>query len=62
MRRRDLYSGMGIILGREYHTAETRTIEDARAAYRAAMSVIKHLPAGRPNSLPTAASDPAAGS
>lgn len=36
MGRRELYAAIGRDLGREYHTAETRTIEEAREAYRAA--------------------------
>jgi len=36
MKRRDLYAAISRDLGREYHTADTRTIEEARAAYRAA--------------------------
>lgn len=36
MRRRELYAAIGRDLGREFHTAETRTIDEARAAYRAA--------------------------
>jgi hypothetical protein len=34
--RRELYAAIGRDLGREYHTAETRTLEEAREAYRAA--------------------------
>ena len=36
MGRRELYAAIGRDLGREYHTAETRTLEEAREAYRAA--------------------------
>ncbi len=36
MGRRALYAAIGRDLGREYHTAETRTLDEARAAYRAA--------------------------
>ena len=36
MGRRELYAALSHDLGREYHTAETRTIEEARAAYCAA--------------------------
>lgn len=36
MSRRELYAAIGRDLGREYHTAETRTMDEARAAYRAA--------------------------
>lgn len=37
MSRRDLYKAISRELGYEYHTAETRTLEQARAAYRAAL-------------------------
>ena len=36
MGRRELYAAMSRELGWEYHTAKTRTLEEARAAYRAA--------------------------
>lgn len=36
MGRRELYAAIRRDLGREYHTAETRTLEEAREAYRAA--------------------------
>lgn len=36
MGRRELYAAMSRDLGWEYHTAKTRTMDDARAAYRAA--------------------------
>ncbi len=36
MGRRELYAAIGRELGREFHTAETRTLEEAQAAYRAA--------------------------
>ncbi len=36
MGRRELYAAMSRDLGWEYHTAKTRTMDEARAAYRAA--------------------------
>lgn len=36
MGRRELYAAMSRELGWEYHTAKTRTMDEARAAYRAA--------------------------
>lgn len=36
MGRRELYAAMSRDLGWEYHTAKTRTMDKARAAYRAA--------------------------
>jgi hypothetical protein len=36
MGRSELYKAISREVGRDYHTAETRTIEEARAAYRAA--------------------------
>jgi hypothetical protein len=39
MKRRALYAELGRRLGREYHTAETRSIEEARAAFVAAREI-----------------------
>lgn len=38
-RRKDLYRALSDRLGWKYHTAEIRTMEDARDAYRAAKSM-----------------------
>ena len=44
--RSDLYDRMARALGiEEYHTAELRTVEECRAAYRAAMTIKKELEA-----------------
>ena len=40
MRRGSLYAAISRAIGWEYHTAELRTIEDARVVYRAAASII----------------------
>lgn len=37
MSRRELYAAISKEVGWDYHTAKTRTIEEARAAYRAAL-------------------------
>jgi hypothetical protein len=36
IRRKDLYAAISKDLGYEYHTAKTRTLEEAREAYRSA--------------------------
>lgn len=42
IKRKEVYEKMAELLGLpEYHTAELRTIEDARAAYRAAVEIAK---------------------
>jgi hypothetical protein len=44
IKRRDLYQLMAAKLGiEEYHTAELRSVEDARAAYRAGRAVAAEL-------------------
>lgn len=40
MSRRELYAAMSRDLGWEYHTARTRTIDEARAAYRVALRYV----------------------
>ena len=40
MSRRELYAAMSRDLGWEYHTAKTRTIDEARAAYRVALRYV----------------------
>lgn len=39
--RRELYAAISQELGWDYHTAQTRTVEEARAAYRAALKCAK---------------------
>jgi hypothetical protein len=46
MGRRELYAAMSRDLGWEYHTAELRTMEDARAAYRVALKYARSADAG----------------
>lgn len=41
MRRREVYAAISRQLGYSYHTAETRTLDEARAAYRAALEIIR---------------------
>lgn len=36
MRRKQVYAAISAEIGREYHTAETRSLDEARAAYRIA--------------------------
>ncbi len=43
VRRQALYTAIGKKIGRKYHTADVRSIEDAREAYRAAQDVLRDL-------------------
>jgi hypothetical protein len=43
MKRKDLYSAISKVVGWSYHTAKTKSIEEARAAYRAAQAIIKTI-------------------
>lgn len=43
MGRRELYEAISREVGWNYHTAKTRTIEEARAAYRAAQKLAHNL-------------------
>lgn len=38
--RRSLYAALGAAIGREYHTADIRSVEEARKVYRAARQII----------------------
>ena len=42
MSRKTIYRRLSEVLGREYHTADLRTIEEARVVYRAAKFLEKH--------------------
>lgn len=44
MSRTDLYKRLTAVLGHEYHTAEIRTLEDARTAYRAILDISRESP------------------
>lgn len=47
MKRADLYSRVARSLGRdEYHTADIRTIDEARTVYRAVVQIAKNRKAG----------------
>jgi hypothetical protein len=46
MSRRKIYSKLSKFLGREYHTGEIRSVEEAREIYRAALQIVKGLPNG----------------
>jgi inhibitor of KinA sporulation pathway (predicted exonuclease) len=41
MTRRALYKAISEAMGREFHTAKIRTVEEARGAYRVAKRVIQ---------------------
>jgi hypothetical protein len=43
MKRKDLYSAISKVIGWNYHTAKTKSIEEARAAYRAAQDIVKTI-------------------
>lgn len=43
MARKVLYAEIGAALGREYHTAQIRSIEEAREVYRAARGIVNRL-------------------
>ena len=47
MGRRELYKAISLEVGWNYHTANTRTIEEARAAYRAAQKLTPNAPHNR---------------
>lgn len=41
MSRRAVYSALSVRLGYEYHTAEIRTVDEARRVYREALAVVR---------------------
>ncbi len=43
MDRRHLYARLTAVLGREYHTADLRTIDEARTIYRAVVAIEREL-------------------
>lgn len=43
MKRKDLYIAISKAVGWNYHTAKTKSIEEARAAYRAAQDIVKTI-------------------
>ena len=47
MGRRDLYEAISRDVGWNYHTAKTRTIDEARAAYRAGLKLAAECEAGK---------------
>jgi hypothetical protein len=51
MGRRELYEAISRDIGYNYHTAKIRTIEEARAAYKAAMKYANAKTEGRPAGL-----------
>jgi hypothetical protein len=44
MPRKRIYAHLTEVLGRQFHTADLRTIEEARAVYKAARAMIGGLP------------------
>jgi len=44
MTRGSLYKAISDKIGRQYHTAEIRTITEAREVYRVALEIIRGLP------------------
>lgn len=45
--RKDLYARLTTVLGRQYHTAELRTIGEARAVYAAIVAIERELGTAR---------------
>ena len=45
MSRGDLYARLSVTLGREYHTGELRTLDEARLIYRAVLDLTKEAAA-----------------
>ncbi len=43
IKRGKIYAKLGDILGRQYHTSELRTLDEARAVYRAAQQLAQEL-------------------
>lgn len=41
VKRRAIYAHLSAVIGREYHTGEIKTIEEARAVYAAARDLLK---------------------
>ena len=41
--RREIYGRLSAVLGREYHTAELRTLDEARNVYRAIVAIERGL-------------------
>jgi hypothetical protein len=45
MTRRQVYARLTLILGRQYHTAELRTLDEARTVYRAGLQIAREATA-----------------
>lgn len=50
--RKELYRRIGAAMGTKYHTAQLRTLDEARQAYRAALAIRKHIEGVSENDRP----------
>lgn len=50
--RKELYQRIGLAVGWEYHTAQLRTLDEARQAYRAALDIRNQIDGGAENDRP----------